>query len=157
MRITFVTASHTTYDETKSVDVARQRDLDQANERVEKLDEKLTALSKKLTALEKSMTQLEQSIAKVDTRLRDDCREIFADLIKESLEPVFSVIRQVAKAGGMEVGPLADEAAAGKPVRKTPRKTIEKAEVNAKVSAGKKAIAKKPVARKMATRKKVTK
>lgn len=156
MRITFVTASHTTYDETKSVDVARQRDLDQARERVEELDAKLTALSKKLMAFEKSQAQLEQSLAKVDTRLRDDCREIFADLIKESLDPVFTVMRQVAKAGGMEVSPAA-EAEAEKAVRKTTRKSAEKAEVNAKVSARKKAPAEKSVAKKTITRKKATK
>lgn len=156
MKITFVTASHTTYDETKSVDVARQRDLDQARERVEELDAKLTALSKKLMAFEKSQAQLEQSLAKVDTRLRDDCREIFADLIKESLDPVFTVMRQVAEACGVEVPP-AEETDAEKVVKKTPRKTIEKTVMKTKVSARKKAPAEKSVAKKTTTRKKATK
>ena len=103
MRITFVTASHTTYDETKSVDVARQCDLDQTNEQTKKLDAQLASVSKKLATLEKSIKQLEKSLANVDTRLRDDCKSIFADLIKESLAPVFSVMKQAMGNSGAEV------------------------------------------------------
>lgn len=137
MKITFVTRSHTLdEDETETVDVARMADLKDANGHIGELRKELADLSRQMASLNKSVAQLEKSLADVDLRLRDDCRNIFSNLIEESLAPVFAVVKQVASP--KEV----------KPAKKTVKTMLKK-------TPGKKTTS--PAAKKTGARKKAAK
>ena len=62
MKIKFVTESHVTGDEKRTVDIARQADLDAANARIEELDDGLTKIEKDLKMLEKHLAAIDKSV-----------------------------------------------------------------------------------------------
>jgi len=105
MKITYVTGTSmfgSAGCTTKTADVARQTDLKDAVASVDELAGKLAKLGKRLGALEKRVAVFEDSLANADSHLRDDCKDIFARLIEESLGPAFSVMNQLAAAKGAE-------------------------------------------------------
>lgn len=96
MRITFVTKSHTTYDETKTVNVAKQEEVEDISAQLDDLTDQMRKLNKRLNALDAAS-------GKVDERLRKDCRKIFSDVIEDALRPVFSILEQVVKKKSISV------------------------------------------------------
>lgn len=96
MRITFVTESHTTYDETKTVNVAKQEEVEDLSAQLDDLTDQMRKLNKRLNALDAAS-------GKVDERLQKDCRKIFSDVIEDALRPVFSILEQVVKKKSISV------------------------------------------------------
>lgn len=144
MKITFVTESHLAGDDKKTVDVAKQNDLAKANTRIDALCERFDDFGKRLDVVERRLDRVEEALKNFDARLRDDCKNIFNEVIEESLAPVFAVMKRLAEANGCRDIPTDEDGEMRKKAKEVSTKSEGKQVAKrAKTTSGKKKTAKR--------------
>lgn len=125
MKITFVTESHLAGDDKKTVDVAKQNDLAKTNARIDALCERFDDFGRMLAAVERRLDRVEESLQNFDAHLREDSKNIFNDIIEESLAPVFTVMKQLVKEKGCCDFSSGENGQAQKKTAKTSPKSVK--------------------------------